>query len=841
MKDPVKTSIKGKIIIVIVVSMVALVSSYFINKLAFRSIYRSVDKLSAPNKKLIAVNSLFFEINESAKAFRIMINKESKKAFDDFAGHSARMKTEIDSLAVLCTDNPYQAELIDSISSLIRVRNNLFKDYASFRLFIKKNNAILRQTRLLDSLLSSNRNRFDSLLHGNESQVTTVQVDSLSKINNDREKQSFWNRIFRPNRKIKEVEIIREIESSTTDTLVLSPREETYKEVRGLLNRMVSEQKDRRKLFYSRENEFARFEDAFNSNITQLLSAVEKDIIAQTELTLGNAESEISHTMERIFLIIAFFFLFSFIILILLLTDMTKSNKYRRLLVEAKETAELHSQARQRFLSNMSHEIRTPLQSIVGYTEQIRNLGRFSEEYIDALHQSSEHLLEVVNEILDYDRVTSGRFVFDKKAFDMRLLIDEVVSIMAPQVESRGLRLVLKIHLTKTTSVSGDPFRLKQVLLNLLGNAVKFTREGDITLSIRDAAEDGNISYTFIIRDTGIGIPPEKLSSIFDQFEQANLTGEDKYKGTGLGLSIVKALIEEQGGEIFVSSEVDQGTSFTFHLSYEIAAPGPERGTEAREIYDTRLVAWLVDDDRLITKLCSDILAKHGIMHECFDSGESLLAHPAAYTPSMVFTDIRLPGMSGIRLLQEIRQKYGQRTRIIAVTAQALPEERMEMQSRGFDGILIKPFTERGFMSFFQTGNVPGGENDRVSPQPELLNTAELLKMLDHDEPALHDILSQYAAESRDDITAIRVAMSKAKPDIFAIRDYFHRLSGRTSQIGSLSLGKEIRRLETALSEGKEHDLHGETEHIIQLLELLLAEIERRTSESKKGLEEFNP
>jgi len=838
MKDPVKTSIKGKIIIVIVTGMVALVSSYFINKLAFRSIYRSVDELSAPNKKLIAVNSLFFEINESAKAFRIMINKESKRAFDDFAGHSARMKTEIDSLAVLCADNTYQAELIDSIGSLIRIRNNFFKDYASFRLFMKKNNAILRQTRLLDSLLSSNKNRFDSLLYNNGSQVTTVLVDSLSK-GNDREKQSFWNRIFRPNRKVKEVEIIKEIESSSTDTLVLSPKEETYKEVRGLLNRMVSEQKDRRKLFYSRENEFARFENAFNSNITQLLSAVEKDIIARTELTLGSAESEIRHTMERIFLIIAFFFLFSLIILILLLTDVTKSNKYRRLLVEAKDAAEHHSQARQRFLSNMSHEIRTPLQSIVGYTEQIRSFGRFPEEYIDALHQSSEHLLEVVNEILDYDRVTSGRFVFDKKAFDMKQLIDEVVSIMAPQVGGKDLRLVSKIHLTNKKPLSGDPLRLRQVLLNLLGNAVKFTREGDITLSIRDRAEEGRISYTFIVRDTGIGIPPEKLGSIFDQFEQADLTGEDKYKGTGLGLSIVKALIEEQGGEIFVSSEVQQGTSFTFHLSYEIAEQGPAALTEPPQVYDTNITAWLVDDDRLITKLCSDILDKYGIRHECFDSGESVVSYSAAHPPSMVFTDIRLQGMSGIRLLQEIRRKYGHGTRVIAVTAQALPEERMEMQSHGFDGILIKPFTEKDLMSFFLAGDAHPGGNNSPGPQPQLLDTTELLNMLDHDETALHSILDQYTEESHNDITSIREAMRNDKPDLLTIRDHLHRLSGRTSQIGSVALGKAIRRLETALTGGRQDDISAEIDHIIQQLELLLAEIDARLS--KKGLGELSP
>ena len=829
----VNSSIKRKTIIVFLISLLTLTGLYFVYKLAFNNIYKTVGELSYPNKKLSAVNNFLFEINKSEKLFRNQIATENGKSFDNFIKHSNSIKLFSDSLRILCVDNSRQTNLIDSVNNLIEMRNVLLVSYLKYRKDFHNNNPILKQIQLLDSTISGIKSNGDVLVRTNEQKKTTTKFDTLEL---KKQRKGLWNKIFRRSKKstINLEKIEKEDITTKIDTIRIANQSANPVEVKEIIDNISKTQDVRRNEFLNREAKLDEFEKTFNNKITELLSEVEKDVIRQTTTTQCKAENVISKSMARIHIIIVFFFLSTVIIVVLILTDATKSNKYRLLLEKAKEDAEYQSQAKQRFLSNMSHEIRTPLQSIIGYSEQLKKLNIQNNNYIDAIQDSSEHLLQVINEILDYSRINSGKFSFEKSDFSINQTIDEVLRIVKLQAEKKNIDLCYNNDEIEESYISGDPFRLKQILLNLLGNAVKFTDKGQITVSISKEHIEGKENYIFTITDTGIGIPCKMQQRIFEQFEQVDLPIEQRLKGTGLGLSITKALVEGQGGKISVESEPGKGSCFTFNITYEKST----QSIDAKKKIDITLTnyegeVWLVDDDNLILQLCSDILSKHKIKHICFNSAKSLLSKASETEPSMVLVDIRMPDINGITLCEKLRKILSDKTTIVALTAHALPEEKAEILKHGFNNILMKPFRENELMSLFNVPDLKGFENLSGLVETEekngKLDTGVLEQMIGGDLKELAKILHHYISETSQDVESIRILNEQNKISETSL--LFHKISGRTSQIGAKALGADLRRLEKSIDNNHQEVKDNDIAFAIDEIEQLIAEIELRISE----------
>jgi len=772
-----RTSIKGKIIIIFLISSLALTGSYFVNKYTFGQIRSAVKDLSYTNEKLVLVNNLFSGINESENAFRNMLTYGS--AFDTFVAQSAKLRVCCDSLKALCTGNFYQVSLIDSIGKLLQVRQKLLINYVDFRRALRSSNRVLEQASLLDSLIAIGSAQTDSLVLSQEQNRIVTKIDSVEI--EQPEKKGFWKKIFGSKKKDppKVRQIVQEEISTKVDTIVQTRKDDLAEEAQRIISAIGSEQSIRRKKLFKRESALTAFENSFHNQISNLLSEIEKDITHQTRLTQQQAEQGIGGSMNRVYVIISCFFLFALIIMLLLLTDVAKSNKYRLLLEQAKEDAELQSLARQRFLSNMSHEIRTPLQSVIGYAEQLSRQERPDQSHIDAIRNASGHLLQVINEILDYSKIHSGHFSFERNTFRLDQVLEEVCSMIRYMAEQKGLSLRWDQAALRDEYLCGDAFRLRQILLNLLGNAVKFTEQGYIAFTAAAIPYDTRTRYTFTITDTGIGIPYDMQERIFDQFEQANLPMEHRYKGTGLGLGIVRALVEGQGGSISVSSVPGEGATFTFSLEYDrTGAPsgslppaGPGTAAYGGEV-------WLVDDDGLILQLCTAILTRHHIPHQYYASAEALLRvlQEAPGPPATVLLDIRMPGKNGFQLYDEVRGRYGNHTRIIALTAQALPEETEAILRHGFDDILLKPFREEELIA-----RCMKKEHSMAAPA-----TKE-----EDGDPAIWQL---YLRETAADLERLQAAVDGHDAEEAAMQ--LHRLAGRTAQIGFKELGARLRRQE---------------------------------------------
>ncbi len=325
-------------------------------------------------------------------------------------------------------------------------------------------------------------------------------------------------------------------------------------------------------------------------SIHTLLSQLKQKQQANYRIRSEEAKASYEDARVRIGFILLIALFSTILIVYLILADITRSDFYKRRLLVAKSNAEKLARVKEDFLANMSHEIRTPLTAILGFAEQLRftTMDYRQEEYLQALDASSQHLLALVNDVLDFSKIEAGGLALECVPFYVLEAIEEVQYALQPQAEKKGLTLQLDADDEQPGYVIGDAFRLKQILYNLISNAIKFTHEGGIAISVQLAPHaKGEVKATLEIKDTGIGISPDKLDSVFQVFSQSDASTTRKYGGTGLGLSICRKLVEMQGGTIGVTSTVDEGSCFQVVLPY-LLAEEPEEVNTVEEILGRR-------------------------------------------------------------------------------------------------------------------------------------------------------------------------------------------------------------------------------------------------------------
>lgn len=383
----------------------------------------------------------------------------------------------------------------------------------------------------------------------------------------------------------------------------------------------------------------------------------------------------------------------------ILFVDMTK-------IMDALERAEAADKAKSNFLANMSHEIRTPMNAINGMAEFILRDSREEDakRYASSIKSASKTLLSIINDILDFSKIESGKLELAEEEFRMASLLNDVVTMIDIRLQDKPVELKLDIEEDIPSVIYGDEVRFKQVLINLLGNAVKFTKVGYIKLKMRYEKLDQDLCRikTKII-DTGIGIKPEDMENIFSSFTQVDTKKNRAVEGTGLGLAISRNLIEKMGGKIKVESVYGKGTTFCFDIVCRVQSWIPIGNLEEKlqettaDAYEVTFSAkgakvLVVDDNEMNLEVARGILAPYEIEVECADSGRDAIIRFSRQKYDMIFMDHMMPGMDGVEAMNRIRKmKDGENATVIALTANALSDAAAEYKELGFQDFLAKP------------------------------------------------------------------------------------------------------------------------------------------------------
>lgn len=706
-EGPIRIWIKPKVLAGFAIIIAFAIAAISITYNSFIELSRTKQSLSHPNKKLITLNSALADIYEAEsniRAYNLTRNEDYLNVYFSFL---IKINDKVDTLIRLTKDSQSQKLKIKTIKQLLVQKEKVLNDFIDLK---KNDRSSVFYEKALEEIAkvqaTSNKNK---PIVARSTTTTTSKKDTVLE-RSPVPKSGFFGKIrnWISGKEKIDTTLTKVHVETHIDTIARSGYvpDSLVGNVVGILNQIRSEQENARDLASTKELELLKSDKELMDQIRVIVSLLEREELSQSYKRANSAEEVVNKSTIIVLALGGAALILLLLFLAVIFRDITKSTYYRNELYEAKKYAEKLLKVKEQFLANMSHEIRTPLSSIIGLTRQIgkTELNARQDDYVKLLSSSSEHLLSVINDILDFSKIEAGQMRIENLPFNLIEVLQESINTLKEKANEKGIAIYLVEEKAFNMTLWGDPFRLKQIVLNLLSNAIKFTDKGSVSVVVgyNDITDDF-IKIQISVNDTGIGIPLEQQSLIFEEFTQADPSTTRRYGGTGLGLTIVKRLTDLQGGEVSIESQPNEGTSIKISIPYRLKGEQIEKKTEGAKqlMIDHDIRVLVVDDDEINRVISEELFKNLGITVQTVGDPNLVSKLISQNQFHLIFTDIHMPGLSGYDIV-ELVNNQGFTIPVIAVTANSMIDNPNHFIEKGFAGCLIKPFTEKELVKILE-------------------------------------------------------------------------------------------------------------------------------------------
>jgi len=803
---------------------------------AYSNLSRIVDTVSEagrPDLSLANIEEIQSDLFDAENSVYTYSISRDETYLDPFFAAASSADQKLNELQRLNQSTPEKARLTEILDRLIDEKYDLLTQTLEFELGDRVDEALeqvekkvkqIRPNSLGEEKEETTTTTSNGTVTGNPSGGVETEVQGETK-----EKRNIFKRVFGKNpdkkeekpkeevekepkkerkkrrNKDKEEEVveIEEEEAPDIDSLMRVSTLKMKRELRAEISRV--NQEDDEKLEKAQQVQLEL--NAENKRVSEEIRSVAGQLeeIERAAIKARTKDAEVMAIRTNRY-IIGFCIAAGLLLLLLgsgIFDYLRKNNRYQHALLKAQKAATELAATRQRFLANMSHELRTPLNAIAGFTEQVLNtpLPKPQKEQLQVVRQSSDHLLGILNSILDFSRLQSAKLTLENATFDPSRTLELVIRLMRLEAQKKDLKFVYALDQALPPALVGDELRLRQILFNLLNNAIKFTETGEVGLQITQAQPSlGRIEITFSVYDTGIGISEENQATIFQPFEQAEDSTSRRYGGTGLGLAITHQLVELHGGEIKLDSQPNEGTRITFALPYQLGKSTDlpaEPATPVAEPHSFQGKRILVVDDEPYNRLLvGALLSKWELNQDEASTGKQALEKALQNRYDAILMDLRLPDVSGLEVTRQLKSKEGpsQKAPVIALTATTGPEIEAECKAIGMNATLPKPFAEADLLAVLSKlfGGTPPPKSEEQAPEVNGLSLDPLRK-LSRDNPAfLRELTETFVKTTRDNLKALQ----EHPTDWDQTGLLAHRMAAPARHVGAKELYQLLKQLE---------------------------------------------
>ncbi len=724
-------------------------------------------EVSAENSKMIKVSNLLSNLYKTESFARIALQTNQEEDLKTYIVQTDSINIQIDSIKNFITDH-HQRQLLDSVKFLISKKIENIQQLKNIKNEAKDEVSVKNAIDKINAMKSSLRKLTVSDFVENPKNVGSYQMQVIQQF----------------------VEVMNQnIPDDETNTLSQKALDSMLIASRSALDDVVRITSKRRSDLFAKESELIQNELSISKQLTQILATIEKDIIQKTAISNVEKEQALNKTNRIITIAAIIGFALTILFSIMFINDFSKSQRYKVQLEIAHKKTNRLLKSREQLISTVSHDIKTPLSTIVGFTELLNNtdLNTKQKNYTQNIQKSSNYISNLVRDLLELTKMEAGKFVLEKIPFSLDELIRDVATPIQALHQHKNIRLKTDISKELRKKIIGDPFRLKQILTNLIGNAYKFTNNGSI--EIRTEIEANH--YKIIIKDSGIGIKPENITKVFEEFTQADENIEKQFGGSGLGLTIAKKLVEAMNGQIKLKSVFGKGSVFVIEFPLEFSQfSSNETVSKTHKITQKNIVA--IDDNNELLFLIEEMLTAQNINCFYFNSPETALEELKNINFDCILTDIQMPEMDGFKFLEKLQNtSYYKNQPVIAMTGRSDLEENVYKKS-GFAAILAKPFSVKILIEVLNAIETRSVFKKYINEKNENTETNldSIKEFLSNDENALNHFIENLKKTTSSNLLSLKNAIEDES--LNEIQRISHRINPIFKQIQASEISNII-------------------------------------------------